>query len=574
MIARSLIATAVALLSLSLAACSPGSDDAAAGSETPPTAEVDLSAPRAAALEGWRQPLFEGLGDLHLPITTASPEAQRYFDQGLGLAFAFNHAAADFAFTEAAMHDPDCAMCYWGSALVLGPNVNAAMDPANNERAHLLVSKAAQLAVDATDKEQVLIAALQQRYAATAPEDRTPLDEAYADAMRAAAEQFPEDEDIQALTAEALMDLHPWDFWLADGEERPWTAEIIEVIEGALALDEDHIGAIHLYIHAVEQSSDAHRAEPYADRLANLAPSAGHLVHMPAHIYIRVGRYHDSTLNNMKATDADSAFIQACRSNSPIYLAGYIPHNWHFGWVTAAIEGWSEQAFAMAEGTAAQLSPELLRAPGMGVAQHFLMQPAFAQVRFGAWDDILASQAPDDDLLYARAVWHYARGRAYLGNGDVEAASAEAARLVELRNLPAMEELRFFERDKGNDILAVAESVLTGELLAAQGDLDGAIAALETAVELEDALPYNEPPNWYYPARHSLGVVQLAADDASAAEQTYLQDLAIMPENGWALLGLEQALRAQGKDAEADEVASRFDVAWQHADTEISASRI
>lgn len=539
-----------------------------------PEANADLTAPRAETEEGWRQPLFDGLGDLHLPITTTSDTAQRYFNQGLGLAFAFNHAAADFSFNEAAMHDPDCAMCYWGSALVLGPNVNAAMDPANAERAYTLARKAADLAADGSDMEKALTAALLKRYAPEAPEDRTALDEAYADAMRQVATQFPEDEDIQALTAEALMDLHPWDFWLADGEERPWTAEIIDTIEGALALDPDHVGAIHLYIHAVEQSSDAHRAEPYADKLADLAPSAGHLVHMPAHIYIRVGRYHDSTLNNMKATDADAAFTQACRSNSPIYLAGYIPHNWHFGWITAAIEGWSKQAFAMAQGTADQLSPELLRAPGMAVAQHFLMQPAFAQVRFGAWEEILDSAEPDEDLLYARGVWHYARGRALLGTGDIEGAVAEAAEVAALRADPGMAELTFFERDNGDDLLAIAELVLNGEIDAARGDLEGAIAKLEEAVALEDALPYNEPPNWYYPARHSLGAMQLAAGEPAAAEQTYRQDLAVMPENGWALIGLEQALRDQGDTAAADEVQSRFRTAWRHADVNITASRI
>ena len=546
----------------------------AAGDDALSAPGQDLAAPRANTEDGWRQPLFEELGDLHLPITTSSEQAQQYFDQGLGLAFAFNHAAADFSFNEAAMHDPDCAMCYWGSALVLGPNVNAAMDPGNAERAYALVSKAASLADGVTDKERVLIAALQARYAPTAPEDRSHLDVAYADAMRAAAARFPDDEDIQALTAEALMDLHPWDFWLADGEERPWTAEIIDTLEHALALDADHVGAIHLYIHAVEQSQEAHRAEPYADKLADLAPSAGHLVHMPAHIYIRVGRYHDSTLNNMKATEADSAFIQACRSNSPIYLAGYIPHNWHFGWVTAAIEGWSEQAFEMARGTAARLTPELLRAPGMGVAQHFLMQPAYAQVRFGAWDEILESPEPDADLMYARGVWHYARGRALLGKGDLDGAAAESATLSALRADPAMDQVQFFERGRADDLLAIAELVLNGEIDAARGDLEAAIAKLDQAVALEDALPYNEPPDWYYPARHSLGAIQLAAGNAAAAEQTYREDLAIMPENGWALLGLAQALEAQDRAADAADVMDRFETAWQHADIEIASSRI
>ena len=524
----------------------------------------------------WHQPLFEGLGDIHLPITTSSETAQKYFDQGLSLAYAFNHAASDFAFNEAALNDPDCAMCYWGSALVLGPNVNAGMSPDVVPRAYALAIRANELAErSGTELERQLTRALLKRYTRTAPEDRTALDEAYADAMRTIAAEHNDNVNIQALTAEALMDLHPWDFWLADGEDRPWTKEIIDTLEHALALDANHAGAIHLYIHAVEQSQSAHRAEPYADKLADIAPAAGHLVHMPAHIYMRVGRYHDATLNNMKAVDADAAFVQACRSNSPIYLAGYIPHNWHFGWVSAAIEGWSEQAYAMAEGTASGLTPELLRAPGMGVAQHFLMQPLFAMLRFGNWQGVLDTQAPDEDLHYALGIWHYAQSRAKLGLGDMDGALASQATLKGLLDSEAVAQLAFFnEVGKGRTLLAIADKVLDGELAAAQGDLELAAATLAEAVVLEDALPYSEPPDWYYPARHSLGVVQLALGEAAAAEQTYREDLAIMPENGWALIGLQQALAAQGKDAEAAATGERFAAAWQHADVEIQASQL
>ena len=524
----------------------------------------------------WHQPLFEGLGDIHLPITTSSETAQKYFDQGLSLAYAFNHAASDFAFNEAALNDPDCAMCYWGSALVLGPNVNAGMSPDVVPRAYALAIRANELAErSGTELERQLTRALLKRYTRTAPEDRTALDEAYADAMRTIAAEHNDNVNIQALTAEALMDLHPWDFWLADGEDRPWTKEIIDTLEHALALDANHAGAIHLYIHAVEQSQSAHRAEPYADKLADIAPAAGHLVHMPAHIYMRVGRYHDATLNNMKAVDADAAFVQACRSNSPIYLAGYIPHNWHFGWVSAAIEGWSEQAYAMAEGTASGLTPELLRAPGMGVAQHFLMQPLFAMLRFGNWQGVLDTQAPDEDLHYALGIWHYAQSRAKLGLGDMDGALASQATLKGLLDSEAVAQLAFFnEVGKGRTLLAIADKVLDGELAAAQGNLELAAATLAEAVVLEDALPYSEPPDWYYPARHSLGVVQLALGEAAAAEQTYREDLAIMPENGWALIGLQQALAAQGKDAEAAATGERFAAAWQHADVEIQASQL
>jgi hypothetical protein len=571
-----LTSTAPALLlfsSLWLSACSDKQTQTAETTVTDDARAATLASPTPAE-EPWRQPLFEGLGDPHLTITTNSETAQRYFDQGLALAYAFNHAAADLSFTEATLHDPDCGMCYWGSALVLGPNVNAAMDPANAARAHALATRAHELTANASEQERALTAALLERYRSEEPEDRTPLDTAYADAMREIAARYPEDPNILALTAEALMDLHPWDFWLADGEERPWTAEIVATIERALALDPDHVGAIHLYIHAVEQSREAARAEPYADRLANLAPSAGHLVHMPAHIYIRIGRYHDATLNNMKAADADTAFVQACRSNSAIYLAGYMPHNWHFGWVTAAIEGWSEQAMIMARGTAGLLSPDLLRAPGMAVAQHFLVQPLFAQVRFGAWDDILATPEPETDLLYARGVWHYARGRALTAKGDLEGGRAEARALAALRARPEMADLAFFGRDGAEPLLAIAADLLDGEIALAAGEHSVALDKLANAVRGEDALNYTEPPDWFYPARHSLGFAQLTAGQPAAAEATYRADLEIMPENGWALIGLEQALRAQGRDAEADAVLDRFDTAWVHADVTISASRI
>jgi tetratricopeptide (TPR) repeat protein len=552
----------------------------ACADETPSatTAETaaPLGGPSAAEEAEWRQPLFEGLGGIHFPITTGSEKAQQYFDQGLSLAWAFNHAAADFAFNEAALHDPDCGMCLWGSALVLGPNVNAAMAPDAAPRARALAERAdALVRANGTDKERALTAALLQRYAADPPADRTPLDVAWADAMRDVVARFPDDVHLTTLKAEALMDLHPWDFWLADGEERPWTDEIVSTIETALAMNPDHAGAIHLYIHAVEQSQEAHRAEPYADRLADIAPAAGHLVHMPAHIYMRVGRYYDSTINNMKAADADAAFVAACRSNSPIYLAGYVPHNWHFGWVTAAMAGWREKAIEMAEGTAAQLTDELLRAPGMEVAQHFLMQPTFAHLRFAEWDAILATPAPAEDLVYARGLWHFARGMALLNTGDAEGAAAEHATLESIRNRPDVAAMPFFNRSEVPlKVLSVAERMLAGERAAAAGDLDGALAALSEGVLIEDSIPYSEPPDWYYPVRHALGRVQLAAGDAAAAEATYRADLAVMPENGWALIGLETALRDQGRTAEADAVHARFEAAWQHADTAITASTI
>ena len=551
---------------ITISGCSERSSSDAAN----PAGTIVATDPAAA----WRQPLFDGLGNVNLTITTNSEQAQSYFNQGLALAFAFNHAAADFAFTEATVYDPDCAMCYWGSALVLGPNVNADMQPDNAPRAVILATRAKNLATSATAKEQALIGALQTRYRAEEPADRTTLNADYAAAMQRVAAAYPDDANIIALAAESLMDEHPWDFWDAAGEARDWTARITATIEQALAIDPNHIGAIHLYIHAVEQSNDPARAEPYADRLAELAPTAGHLVHMPAHIYMRVGRYHDSTLTNMRATVADNAFVQACRSNSPIYLAGYMPHNWHFGWVTAAIEGWREKAYELADGTAASLTDELLRTPGMEVAQHFLMQPTFARLRFSDWDTLLQQPAPAADLLYARGVWHYGRAHALLAKGELDAAAVEHHKLNELRLDPAVQAMRFFNREGAPALLAVADRVLQGELANHRGEQAKALAHLQAAVAMEDALPYNEPPDWFFPVRHLLGELQLAMQDPVAAEATYRADLDVMPENGWALRGLVNALEAQNRSADALAAKQRFDTAWQHADVAIERSRI
>lgn len=555
-----------------LAGCGRNIDGQSTGSKSTGQTGTDSKFDIELAKNNWRQPLFSGLGGVNFPVTTSSSVAQDYFNQGLALSYAFNHAAADFAFTEATIYDPGCAMCYWGSALVLGPNVNADMVPANAPRAFGLAQKAKELSENVSAKEKMLIDALLSRYLATEPDNRKSLNEAYADGMRDAMKAFPKDAHIATLAAESMMDVHPWDFWDAEGIRRPWTIEITDTIETALALDEKHIGAIHLYIHAVEQSTTPERAEPYADTLAQLAPAAGHLVHMPAHIYMRVGRYHDATLNNMLATAADNEFIQACRSNSPIYLAGYIPHNWHFGWVTAAISGWKSKAYELADGTAAALTEELLRAPGMGVAQHFLSQPLYAKVRFADWQGILAAPAPAEDLLYARGIWHYARGQAFVGLSEPEKASVELAKLTELRSIPAVESLRFFNREGAPALLEIAETVLRGVIAANAGELKTAMSTLESAVLMEDALPYSEPPEWFFPVRHVLGAVQLEAGELEAAETTYQRDLEIMVENGWALRGLTEALTLQGKTEEAELVRRRFENAWKNAEIDISGS--
>jgi len=522
------------------------------------------------------EPFFTGLGRIHIPLTTQSEDAQKYFDQGLALSFAFNYGAADRSFTEAAVRDPNCALCYWGSALVLGPNINDyPMDPGNLARARVLAAQAKRLAAATSPKEQALAAALVERYGPEASTyDPGIRDVAYANAMRPIAARFPDDANVLALAAEAQMDVHPWAFWL-DGTAQPWTPEIVATIEKALAVDAENIGAIHLYIHAIEQSQDVNRVVKYADRLADLAPTAGHLVHMPAHIYIQVGRYHDATLNNVKATESDKSFLAACSSVKKEYKFGLAPHNWHFGWITAAIEGWSAKAIELAQGTATQFPTESMRDPILGQSvQHFYVQPSFAYLRFGRWDDVLAVPEPDRDLVYARALWQYAAGEAELGKGHVDAAHAHLDSLEKLRDDPALSSALVFNNNKAVDVLAVAQAFLSADVLRRSGDLKGAIDGFETALDRETELKYDEPPDWFYPVRHALGEAELAAGDAAGAERTYRADLAIYPENGWSLFGLEAALRAQGKNDEANAVDARFKTAWAHADVQLTATRL
>jgi tetratricopeptide (TPR) repeat protein len=457
---------------------------------------------------------------------------------------------------------------------VLGPNINAAMEADVVTRAYDLAQKAVAAGTRLEGKERVLIDALIRRYAATPPADRAPLDAAYADAMRAVAAGYPDDVTIAALTAEALMDLHPWDYWLANGEARPWTPEILTLLESGLRREPKHVGAMHLYIHAVEASRDAARAEGYADRLAALAPEAGHLVHMPAHIYVRIGRYHDATLSNLKAAEADTRFLAACHSNAVFYRIGYVPHNYHFGWITAALEGWSAKAIELAQSTAERIPLDMMHDPNFGILQEYYVAPLLAGVRFARWTEVLAFPAPEEDLIYARAIWHYARGRAQVAQGVLDEAQKELNALRALLENPRLAEVSILGINNGHDVSAVGAEVLDADLSAARGETGDAIAHLREAVRLEDALKYNEPPDWFYPTRQALGAVLLAAGDAAGAEQAFEEDLDTFPENGWSLYGLALALRAQGNTTEAAAIEGRFRKAWEHADFELTPERL
>ena len=516
--------------------------------------------------------LFDSFGDLHRDIGSKVPAAQQYFDQGLRMVYGFNHEAAGRAFAEAARLDPTCAACVWGQALVLGPNINLPMDPASAGNATALARRAAQLAAHATPADRALIEALQARYADPAPDHRKPLDLAYAEAMAKVVRDFPGDDDAATLYAEALMDLAPWAQW-ADGKPTEHTPRVLAELERVLARNPRHIGAMHYYIHATEASPTPERAIPYADALAALAPGSGHLVHMPAHTYIRVGRYHDATLTNFAATTADKAFLSFCHGSNGVYPLGYVPHNWHFASMTAGLTGSRTLALRAAEETAKRADHAAMGSPPLEFMQIFVATPLFAQVRFGQWDAVLAQAQPPAPLPFPTAIWHFARGMAYVRTGKQAEADRELEALRTIARDPALAKISFFDINHADAVLAVAVPLLQGELLRAQGKPTQAIAALREAVAAEDKLNYNEPADWPLPARWYLGAALLETGDARGAAEAYRQDLTTYPDNGWSLFGLAQAQRTLGDAAGAADSERRYRAAWQWADAPLTASR-
>jgi tetratricopeptide (TPR) repeat protein len=512
---------------------------------------------------GASAPLFSDLGDHHLPITTAAPLAQRYFDQGLVLSYGFNHAEAVRSYREAQRLDPACAICLWGEAYALGPNINKAMDPTDAPRAWEALQRALRLAPSASELERALIGALAKRYAPEPPEDRAPLDRAYADAMRAVAAAYPEHPDVLALYAESLLDTAPWDYY-AGGAPKPDTALAVAALEHALAIAPRHPGALHFYIHAVEPEKPE-RGESAADRLRDLVPGAGHLVHMPSHIYLRVGRYHDASVVNEKAAAADESYITQCRAQG-FYPSNYYPHNIDFLQASASFEGRSRLAIDSAR----RLRNAI---PDATVSEHpnveeFMPRHLFALVRFGRWREVLAQDEPVAQLRYLRGTWHYARGIALAATGEGRAAEAQLASLSELRGAWETDPQGrvFLSGATPAQLLAIAERVLEARIAGERGAWEHAIPALRNAVSLQDALPYAEPPPWYFPVREALGYALLEAGRPAEAERVYREQLAQTPETGWSLYGLGASLRAQANPDEAAEVARRFAAAWKRAD--------
>jgi tetratricopeptide (TPR) repeat protein len=523
----------------------------------------------AAAQGRERVPLYDNLGSHHRTVAVNSNRAQRYFDQGLRLIYAFNHREAIRAFDEALRLAPDCAMCEWGMAYAYGPHVNAGMDSVDGVAAFNAVRRAFNKAGYGTPVDRELIGALAKRYEAVPPAKRARLDTAYAQAMEAVARRYPHDLDVATLYAEALMDLRPWDYWnRKDGTPYPGTEIIVATLERVIAANPNHPGACHLYIHAVEAVAPE-KAVPCAERLAALMPGAGHIVHMPAHIYIRVGRYADAITANEHAVHTDEVYIEG-QNPSGVYRVGYYPHNYHFLALAATLAGRSAQALAAAEKTGKTTPAALARRNPF--VEPYLHYPYLAQVTFGRWDELIARPLPPPELPYSRAMAHYARGVAFAAKGMPAEAQAALDTLKQIAETGTVGYASAGWTTPSTN-LQIAQHALAGEIAARTGKLDDAIAHFQAAQKIEDAQLYTEPPDWYYPIRHSLGAVLLKAGKPAEAEALYLQDLVRFPENGWALFGLAQALHAQNKHTEAAEVDARFQKAWATADVKLTASR-
>ena len=542
--------------------------DAAAQATAPSHKHYDDSTPAPPSAPGAPlAPRLQNLGVHVFPVSTKVARAQLFMNQGLNLTFGFNHAEAGRAFAEAARLDPSLAMAYWGQALVLGPNINAPMDAAAEPKALELIQKAIALKSKATARERAYIDALAARYTGKA-DDRAAADRAYADAMRRVTERFAEDLDARTLYAESLMDLRPWGYWTRDGQPYDETLRVEEALESVLAKHKNHPGALHLWIHLFE-SVNPKRAEAEADRLVPLMPGAGHMVHMPAHIYQRVGRHADVIRVNQLAAKADEDYITQCKAQG-IYPLAYYPHNLHFIWMGASASGQQTLAIEAARKLAAAIPQEALGAAP--ILQGFRVVPYYALVRFSQWDAILAEPAPSYDSPFTRSIWRYARALALVNRDRLDEAGRELAELQTLTVDPSLKGQTTFSSNTGVSIVQIAPAIVAGEIALKRGEIDEAIAHFDRAVRFEDALVYQEPPDWHVPARQNLATALLAADRAAEAETVLWEDLKRNPEHGWNLALLSKALKQQGKTADAATIDARFARSWKGADAALITS--
>ena len=537
---------------------------------------TDIDLDTEPGYDGRLSPLFEGLDVIEYPISTKNELCQKYFNQGLVLAFGFNHAEAARSFREAANQDPDCAMCYWGIAWVLGPNYNApTIPPTLYPRIWDNIMKAKLRLNNCSDKEKALIKAIGLRYPKTGMEDATPYNEDFAIAMKNIHKDYPDDLEVAVITTEALMNLHPWDmFDPNDKTPRKWTSEIVSLVEKILREDPEHPQAIHLYIHALESSPYPEKVIPFADKLVDMVPGSGHLIHMPSHTYINTGDYHKGTLANEKAVLVDSTYVAGCHE-AGIYPLGYYPHNWHFLAGCAALEGRGERALEASQYMADYVvDHELILTEEDYYMQHFYSIPWYIMVKFAKWDDILKIEKQKKELVYPRAIRHYARGMAYAAKGNLDKANAELEAVKTLETDSVLIGKKFFNINEISKLVYIARYVLEGEIAFKNSEFDKSIKLYKAAAKMEDSLKYNEPPDWFFSVRHLLGHVLMEAGKYAEAEKIYLEDLKKLKKNGWALMGLYQSLKKQNKDLKAEKVKEQFDKAWQFAERELTSSVI
>jgi tetratricopeptide (TPR) repeat protein len=510
--------------------------------------------------------LMQGYGDLHHAVSTGNAQAQQFFDQGLRQVYAFNHDEAARSFQRAAELDPKLAMANWGVAEAIGPNYN---DPASDDRfaaAHVAIQKAVDLSGAASPAEQAYIKAMALRFPADPKADRRQAAEAYHAAMRDVVKQFPDDLDAATLFAESGMNLHPWGLWLVDGTPREGTEEIVATLESVIKRDPNHMGAIHYYIHSVEASNSPERALAGANRLAAMAPAAGHLVHMPAHVYIRTGDYAAAVKTNQDAAAVDQAYIKASGAQG-IYPMMYYSHNLHFIAMCAAMEGDYTEASKNASLLAAHVAPHVKEMPPL---EGFMTIPIAVDVRFHRWDDILKMPKPDPEMKVTTVFWHFARGMALAAAEKVNEAEAEYQFVSDAeKNTPENVVFAMPVNNKAKDVLKIARDVLGAKIALAKKDKTAAIALLRNAVAGQDTLKYAEPEDWFFPVRESLGAALLINGDNAGAEKVFREDLTMHPRSPRSLFGLQQALKAQGKEYDAGFVQKQLQASWKGGATQL-----
>jgi tetratricopeptide (TPR) repeat protein len=504
--------------------------------------------------------LVTGLGDLHHPVSTHHPDAQKFFDQGLRFIYAFNHDEAARSFQHATELDPNLAMGFWGIAEAVGPNYNDPADPDRYKHAHNAVQKAVDLSGDASPSEQAYIQAMAKRFPADPNSDLKKAAEDYRDAMRQVVSQFPDDLDAATLFAESGMNLHPWGLWHQDGTPEAGTDEIVTILESVIKRDPNHLGAIHYYIHAVEASNNPERALAGANKLAALAPGAGHIVHMPAHVYIRTGDYDAAVKTNEKAAEVDRAYIKATGAQG-IYPMMYYSHNLHFIAMCGAMNGSYQEARRNADMLVANVGPHVKDMPPL---EGFMTIPMAVEIRFHHWNDILRMPAPDPAMKTASVFWHFGRGLALAGTGKLTESEAEYKIVSDAEaSTPPDAIFQMPINNKTKDILKIAEDLLAAKIAIGKKDTSSAISELQQAVSIQDTLKYGEPPDWFFPVRESLGAALLLTGDAGAAEKVFREDLDRNPRNPRSLWGLRQALLQQKRDYDAGFVQKQFESSWK-----------